>query len=230
MTENVLILDYGSQYTQLIARRVREQRVYCEIAPFDLSPEEIVERAPAAIILSGGPASVTEEDAPALSPEVLALGVPVLGICYGLQVLTRTLGGRVEPSSRREYGRAEIEIVESGALFSRIDASTAQVWMSHGDHVAELAPGFRVLARTGDGVVAAVANPERRFWGVQFHPEVNHTPQGGEMLQAFLFDVAGLKGDWRFVFRAGEDMPRVSGTNFCAQAAEIVHVTFATLS
>jgi GMP synthase (glutamine-hydrolysing) len=205
MTENVLILDYGSQYTQLIARRVREQRVYCEIVPFDIDPAHIVARAPSAIILSGGPASVTADDAPALSGEVLDLGVPVLGICYGLQVLTRTLGGRVEPSSRREYGRAEIEILRAGALFARLDEPTTQVWMSHGDHVAEVAPGFQVLARTGDGVVAAVADPERRFWGVQFHPEVNHTPCGNQMLQAFLFDVAGLAGDWtpaRFVDEA----------------------------
>lgn len=214
MTENVLILDYGSQYTQLIARRVREQRVYCEIAPFDLPPSEILERAPSAIILSGGPASVTEEDAPALSKEILSLGVPVLGICYGLQVMTRTLGGRVEPSARREYGRAEIEIIEPGALFARVEGDAAQVWMSHGDHVAEPAPGFRVLARTGDGVVAAVADADRRFWGVQFHPEVNHTPQGREMLQAFLFDVAGLKGDWtpsRFIDEAVERIRKQVG-------------------
>ncbi len=196
MQRTVLILDYGSQFTQLIARRVREHQVYCEILPFDARPEEISGRAPDAIILSGGPASVTEEDAPPLSSALLEMGLPILGICYGLQVLTRTLGGRVEPSSRREYGRAEIEIEKQDVLFKGIGLGATQVWMSHGDHVAEPAPGFECVARTSDGVVAAVANVERRFWGVQFHPEVVHTPQGSEMIRNFLYDVAGLEGDW----------------------------------
>ena len=207
MTDTVVILDYGSQYTQLIARRVREQNVYCEILPFDASTADVVARSPRAVILSGGPASVTKDDAPPLSTELLELGVPILGICYGLQVLTRTLGGVVEPSSRREYGRAAIEINDHSSLFRHVDNKTSEVWMSHGDHVAQPADGFEVIARTSDGVIAAVANSERRIWGVQFHPEVVHSPDGPSMIKSFLRDEAGLKGDWtpaRFVDEAIE--------------------------
>ena len=142
----VLVLDYGSQFTQLIARRVRELNVYCEIVPFDCSAAAIVERAPDAIILSGGPASVTADDAPDLSPVVLDLGVPILGICYGLQVLTRTLGGEVAPSARREYGKAWLLVDDGLDLFDGLDDPRTQVWMSHGDHVVRPAPGFSVLA------------------------------------------------------------------------------------
>ncbi len=194
--QTVLILDYGSQYTQLIARRVRELSIYCEIVPFDADPAGLAARKPTAIILSGGPSSVTAEDAPALSPALLELGVPVLGICYGLQVVTRTLGGEVDKARLREYGRAEIQIVDRGDLFAGIDGPRTQVWMSHGDHVERPAPGFDVLARTGDGVIAAVADRTRRIWGVQFHPEVVHTPAGGRMLRNFLVETAGLRGDW----------------------------------
>ncbi|MCB9552963.1 MAG: glutamine-hydrolyzing GMP synthase [Myxococcales bacterium] len=205
--QTVLILDYGSQYTQLIARRVREQRVYCEIVPFDADPRALAARKPAAIILSGGPASVDDHDAPALDPALLGLGVPVLGICYGLQVLTRTLGGVVGRSQRREYGRAMLDIVDDGDLFAGIGRGAVPVWMSHGDHVDAPAPGFAVLARSGDGVIGAVADRARRIWGVQFHPEVVHTPAGGVMVQNFLYRIAGLKGDWtpaRFVEEAVE--------------------------
>ncbi len=194
--ETVLVLDYGSQFTQLIARRVREQSVYCEIVPFDADPAELCARRPNAIILSGGPASVTADDAPAFPTELLDLGVPILGICYGLQVLTRTLGGEVSPAVRREYGRAWIDVDETGALLANLEERRVQVWMSHGDHVSRPAPGFSVLAKSDDGVVAAVANRERRIWGVQFHPEVVHTPRGTRMIRNFLFDIAGLRGDW----------------------------------
>jgi GMP synthase (glutamine-hydrolysing) len=192
----VLVLDYGSQYTQLIARRVRELNVYCEIVPFDLPAEEMVARKPSAIILSGGPASVTDEDAPNLSPAVLELNVPILGICYGLQVLMRTLGGVVAPSLVREYGKAWISIDDDTDLLADLDESRAQVWMSHGDHVQTAAPGFDVIARSDDGLVAAVANRARRIWGVQFHPEVVHTPRGTRMLRNFLIGAAGFTGDW----------------------------------
>ena len=193
--QTVLILDYGSQYTQLIARRVREQRVYCEIVPFDADPATLAAREPAAIILSGGPASVDDTDAPALSPALLDLGVPVLGICYGLQVVTRTLGGEVGKSKRREYGRATIYIEDDADLFAGLGADQP-VWMSHGDHVDAPAPGFTVLARSRDGVIAAVADRARRIWGVQFHPEVVHTPSGAQMLRNFLYGQAKLTGDW----------------------------------
>ncbi len=205
MHQTVLILDYGSQYTQLIARRVREQRVYCEILPFDAPLEQIRARRPAALILSGGPASVTAQDAPALSAGLLDLGVPVLGICYGLQVMTRTLGGTVGRSQRREYGRAYLRIDDDGDLFAGLGSDRLQAWMSHGDHVEVPAPGFDILARSEDGIVAAVAHRQRRFWGVQFHPEVVHTPRGGRLIENFLFQIAGLTGDWtpaRFVDEA----------------------------
>ncbi len=194
--QTVLVLDYGSQYTQLIARRVREQNVYCEILPFDADHETLQSRTPSAIILSGGPASVTAEDAPELDPALLDFGVPVLGICYGLQVLTRTLGGAVGAAKRREYGRAYIQVEDPGQLLCNLDEDRVQVWMSHGDHVSQPAEGFRVLARSDDGVIAAVENTEARIWGVQFHPEVVHTPRGERILRNFLFDIAGLAGDW----------------------------------
>ena len=194
--QTVLVLDYGSQFTQLIARRVREQSVYCEIVPFDADPAELRGRAPSAIILSGGPASVTADDAPAFATELLDLGVPILGICYGLQVLTRTLGGEVAPAAHREYGRAWIDVEHAGGLLANLGEDRVQVWMSHGDHVSRPAPGFEVLAKSDDGVVAAVAHRARRIWGVQFHPEVVHTPRGTRMLRNFLFDIAGLRGDW----------------------------------
>ncbi|MCB9522270.1 MAG: glutamine-hydrolyzing GMP synthase [Myxococcales bacterium] len=194
--QTVLVLDYGSQFTQLIARRVRELNVYCEIVRFDHGAQAVRERQPAAIILSGGPASVTAADAPDLDPAILEAGVPILGICYGLQVLTRTLGGTVAPSALREYGKAYLKIEDDGDLLGHLDEARVQVWMSHGDHVAAPAPGFKVLARSEDGVVAAVADRARRFYGVQFHPEVAHTPRGTRMLRNFLFEIAGFTGDW----------------------------------
>ncbi len=194
--QTVLVLDYGSQFTQLIARRVREANVYCEIVRFDHGAEAVRTRRPSAIILSGGPASVTAEDAPTLDPVILDAGVPVLGICYGLQVLTRTLGGTVSPSARREYGKAWLGIDDDADLLANLDEARAQVWMSHGDHVSVPAPGFDVLGRSEDGIIAAVAHRARRLFGVQFHPEVVHTPRGTRMLRNFLFDIAGLTGDW----------------------------------
>ena len=194
--QSVLILDFGSQFTQLIARRVRENRVYCEVHPFDLPVEEIRRRAPLGVILSGGPQSVYEDGAPSASPELFALGAPVLGICYGMQVMAHELGGGVEGSSHREYGRAEVSIVEPGRLFEGL-STRETVWMSHGDRIEELPPGFRRTATTENAPVVGFEDLERGLYGIQFHPEVSHTVSGGEILRNFLFRVCGARGDWR---------------------------------
>ncbi|MFL6194994.1 MAG: glutamine-hydrolyzing GMP synthase [Thermoanaerobaculia bacterium] len=194
--QTVLILDYGSQFTQLIARRLRENRVYCEIHPFSVSVEEIRRRNPIGIILSGGPQSIYEEGAPSATPELFAVGVPVLGICYGMYVMAQVLGGGVEGSRRREYGRAEVNIVEPGRLFEGLSACET-VWMSHGDRVRDLPAGFHVTATTTNAPVVAFEDPERGFYGIQFHPEVSHTVSGGELLRNFLYGICGARGDWR---------------------------------
>jgi GMP synthase (glutamine-hydrolysing) len=193
----VLILDFGSQYTQLIARTVREQRVYCEIHPCTLAIERVRAMKPRALILSGGPSSVLEATSPSVDREVLELGVPVLGICYGMQLLCQVLGGRVEKATEREYGPARLRIERSEGLFTGFEAGElVDVWMSHGDRVIALPPGFVTLASTPSAPFAAVAHFGRKAFGVQFHPEVAHTPRGVEMLRAFLFEVAGLVPDW----------------------------------
>ncbi|MGE5529922.1 MAG: glutamine-hydrolyzing GMP synthase [Patescibacteria group bacterium] len=193
--DTVLILDFGSQYTQLIARRVREARVFCEIVPHDMSAAEIESRRPAGLILSGGPASVYQENAPRPDPGIFALGLPMLGICYGLQVTALMLGGRVAGAARREYGRAEIEIGAESPLFAGLPGRF-QVWMSHGDQVEEPPPGFRVLASSANAPVAAAGDEARRIYGVQFHPEVAHTARGDAILANFLHGVCGCRGDW----------------------------------
>jgi GMP synthase (glutamine-hydrolysing) len=203
--EAVLILDFGSQVTQLIARRVRESGVYCEIAPFNKGSEAIGRLKPNAIILSGGPASVIGGAAPSAPPEVFTLGVPVLGICYGEQTMVAQLGGRVENAANREFGRAFVEVIEPAALFDGVWSvgARSQVWMSHGDRVIDLPPGFRAIARTEDAPFAAIANEEKGFYGVQFHPEVVHTLDGAKLIANFLHRVAGLRGDWTMsAFRA----------------------------
>ncbi|MEJ5330845.1 MAG: glutamine-hydrolyzing GMP synthase [Desulfobaccales bacterium] len=193
--EKILILDFGSQYTQLIARRVRELKVYCEIHPFSLPLEEIRKFAPQGIILSGGPRSVYEEDAPRLDPRVLELGVPVLGICYGLQLLSHLLGGKVEPAVSREYGRKTFTIHYFNDLFHGL-APLETVWMSHGDLVKEPPPGFEVIGSSDASPVGAIRDARRRLYGVQFHPEVKHTPHGREILKNFLFRICKLSGLW----------------------------------
>ncbi|HEY8430922.1 MAG TPA: glutamine-hydrolyzing GMP synthase [Sandaracinaceae bacterium] len=193
----VLILDFGSQYTQLIARRIREQHVYCEIHPCTIDLARIREMKPGAIVLSGGPASVFEEGAPRCDPGVLDLGVPVLGICYGMQLLSHLLGGKVEPADTREYGAATIEVQRAEGLFARFEAgSRLDVWMSHGDRVVALPEGFVTLASTPSAPFAAVGHLERRIYGLQFHPEVAHTPQGPELFEELLFGIARLNADW----------------------------------
>ncbi|PYS98842.1 MAG: GMP synthase (glutamine-hydrolyzing) [Acidobacteria bacterium] len=194
--ELILILDFGSQYTQLIARRVREQGVYCEIHPFHLSAEEIAAKNPKGVILSGGPSSVTDEDAPRVKQDFYdKVMAPILGICYGMQMIAIDLGGRNEPAARREYGHAKLKVLSGGTkLFNELPFEL-DVWMSHGDHVTQVPDGFRKTATTGD-VITAFENDERGIYCVQFHPEVSHTPLGKEVLRNFLFKVCECSGDW----------------------------------
>ena len=191
----VLVLDFGSQFTQLIARRLRENRVYCEVHPFDLPVAEIRRRAPIGVILSGGPQSVYDEGAPLPDPELLGLGVPLLGICYGMNAVAHLLGGRVEPSPRREYGRADLDITEPGVVFAGL-GERETVWMSHGDHVTSPPPGAVVTARSENVDVVGFEDAARRLYGIQFHPEVSHTRHGAAMLHNFLYKACGARGDW----------------------------------
>ncbi len=194
--ETVIILDFGSQYTQLIARRVREAGVYCEILPFNASVGEILARKPRGLILSGSPSSVYDDGSPRPTPDLLQnIDVPILGICYGLQILASDLGGEVKSSKSREYGYARLKILEQESpLFAGLPAEM-DVWMSHGDHVTSLPPGFRVTART-DGALNALEDLSKRIYGLQFHPEVAHTPLGALILQNFLLRICGCRADW----------------------------------
>lgn len=191
----VVVVDFGAQYGQLIARRVRECGVYCEIRPYYASLDSICQGNPRGFILTGGPASVYEEGAPRIDPALFHSGVPVLGICYGMQLMAHELGGRVDRGAASEYGNAELFILEEDDLFRGLPAKQ-QCWMSHGDRVAHPPPGFSVLASTRGAPVAAMADFERKLYGVQFHPEVRHTPWGSEMLKRFLFDVCGCRATW----------------------------------
>ena len=193
--ELVLILDFGAQYTQLIARRVRECSVYCEIAPFDTPVSEIVARAPKGIILSGGPSSVYEDGAPRCDSAIYDCGVPILGICYGTQLMAFQLGGKVTPGVQKEFGRTDLEVVDDSGLFAGLDRNLV-CWMSHGDLVETPPPGFTITARTTSTPVATMENRARKLFGVQFHPEVVHTPWGVQVLRNFLYRECGLKGLW----------------------------------
>ncbi len=192
----VLILDFGSQYTQLIARRIRECGVFCEVLPCNAPFDEIENHQPDALVLSGGPASVYDEDAPHADPKVLTMGRPVLGICYGMQWLTQQLGGVVETGDVHEYGPAKIHVEKGEALFEGLNDRTQSVWMSHGDHVTRLPDGFEVYAQSGNDILAAIGDKQRSCFGLQFHPEVVHTENGTQILKNFLFKVAQLSGDW----------------------------------
>ena len=199
--EKVLILDFGSQTTQLIARRVRELKVYCEIHPFNWPLDEITKFAPAGIILSGGPASVYWEDAPKVAPELFRLGVPVLGICYGMQLMADLLGGRVAKPKKREYGRTRLNLLAPGGapapLFEGLAVDEPHVvWMSHGDRIESMPPGFEAIAASDNAPLAAMADLEQSLYGVQFHPEVVHTPEGKRILGNFIFQVCNLAGLW----------------------------------
>ncbi len=194
-TEWIAILDYGSQVTQLIARRIREQKVYCEIIRFDTPAEALKARAPKGIILSGGPCSVPDDDSPKCDPALFELGIPILGICYGMQLAAQTLGGNVHPGLKREYGKAMIQLTGESPLFQGLDPDL-QVWMSHGDKVEEMPEGFESVAESDNCPFAVMQNLDKNIFGVQFHPEVVHTPQGKEMLWNFAFNICSCAGDW----------------------------------
>ncbi len=197
-SEKILILDFGSQTTQLIARRIREQKVYCEIHPFNLELDAIRAMAPKGIILSGGPSSVYDPGAPQSDPGLFELGVPVLGICYGAQLMTLQQGGRVEKADKREFGKALLEVRDDTGLFAsyELDHAEYQVWMSHGDRIEELAPGFEVTATSEHSPMAAIRHGEKPFFGVQFHPEVAHTLIGNDVLRNFIFQICGCEPTW----------------------------------
>jgi GMP synthase (glutamine-hydrolysing) len=202
MMDRILIVDFGSQVTQLIARRVRESGVYCEIVPFNSVEKAFGEMNPKAVILSGGPNSVADIDTPRAPENILSSGLPILGICYGQQTLCAQLGGSVEQSDEREFGRAMLEVKAGSPLFEGIDADEIQVWMSHGDRVSNLPGGFSIIGTSENAPYAAIADEARKIYGVQFHPEVVHTPDGAKMLQNFTHKIAGCKGDWSMaVFR-----------------------------
>jgi GMP synthase (glutamine-hydrolysing) len=193
MKDSIVILDFGSQYAQLIARRIRETQVYCELFPWDAPEDQVLAINPKGYILSGGPASVYAPDAPYIPAYVLESGLPLMGICYGMQALTHALGGVVAPSGQREYGPAELETLSPNPI---IDPGKYKVWMSHGDRVEKLPPGFTVLARSENSPIAVIGDIDKRFYGAQFHPEVHHTPHGGKFLQRFVIDVCGAVADW----------------------------------
>ena len=194
--ETIAVIDYGSQYSQLILRRVRECQVYCEMLPWGASAEALDALNPRGIILSGGPSSVYDQGAPGLSPHLLARGVPILGICYGMQLLAHELGGHVVSAQAREYGLAEVSLdAPESPLLAKLRAPL-QVWMSHGDRISSLPPGFLALAHSGNSPIAAMADEHRRLYGLQFHPEVVHTAQGEQVLRNFCLDICGCQGDW----------------------------------
>jgi GMP synthase (glutamine-hydrolysing) len=196
-SQKILVLDFGSQTTQLIARRIREAQVYCEIHPFNIGIDAIKAMSPKGIVLSGGPSSVYDPEAPTIDRELFRLGLPILGICYGMQLTTHLLGGRVERSDHREYGHAELLIDDPDELFHGLAPDVAhQVWMSHGDRLEELAPGFRTIAHSESCPIAAMAHEDLPIYGVQFHPEVAHTEIGEDVIRNFLFRVCRCEPTW----------------------------------
>jgi GMP synthase (glutamine-hydrolysing) len=227
--ETILILDFGGQYTQLIGRRIREANVYTEIVPFNTPLDKLKAQKPKGIVLSGGPASVYETDAPISDPGIFKLGVPVLGICYGMQLIGKELGGRVEPSSQREYGSRELDSIKPSCLLNGM----RRVWMSHGDRILEPPPGFEVTARTHT-TIAAMENLERKVFGVQFHPEVTHTENGSALLRRFVFDVCRCSGDWTIGSFIENSIERIrkqigDGRALCAISGGVDSTVAATL-
>jgi GMP synthase (glutamine-hydrolysing) len=230
----IAILDFGSQYSQLIARRVREAQVYCELLSYDTPFEEVVALDPRGFILSGGPKSVYERGAPELPGYVLESGLPVLGICYGMQLLAHNLGGKVEPAQRREYGPALLQVTDlDSPLFAGLPFSLP-VWMSHGDRIEKLPPGFKVIAQTENSPVAAMSHLGRRLYGLQFHPEVVHTPQGSEIIRNFLYRICNVAPTWtpaRFVTQSVEAIREQVGRGqvLCALSGGVDSAVTATL-
>lgn len=227
----VVVLDFGAQYSQLIARRVRECNVYCEILPYDTPVEELARRQPTGIVFSGGPSSVYEDGAPTCDPRIYDLRIPILGICYGMQLMAYQLGGGVVPGARREYGKTELDVLDNSDLFSGLNPQLI-CWMSHGDAVQSPPPGFKVCARTGNSPVAAMSNPERKLFGVQFHPEVVHTPWGIEVMRNFLYKECGCQGLWTmesFVKLASDAIRKQVGNKsvLCALSGGIDSATVA---
>jgi len=227
--ETILILDFGGQYTQLIGRRIREANVYTEIVPFNTPLEKVKAMQPKGVVLGGGPASVYESEAPICDPGIFALNVPVLGICYGMQLIGKELGGRVEPASHREYGSRELESVQP----SRLLDGMRRVWMSHGDRILEPPPDFAVTART-ETTIAAMENTKRNVFGVQFHPEVTHTENGEGLLRRFVFDVCGCRGDWTLGSFIEDSIERIrnqvgSGRALCGISGGVDSTVAATL-
>ena len=195
MPQTIVVLDFGSQYTQVIARRIREANVFSSVLPYNSKLSDIRKQNPVGIVLSGGPASVFAKDSPKPNPGIFKLGVPILGICYGLQLMGKMLGGEVKSSDRREYGRGTLSIERKGTLFSGLPTKLS-VWNSHGDSLAKLPRGFRALAKTENSSYAAIEDSKRKFFGLQFHPEVEHSEKGNEVIKNFLTKVCGCKGDW----------------------------------
>ncbi len=231
-TQSIVVLDFGAQYSQLIARRIREQNVFSVVLPFNASLEEIRSYSPAGLVLSGGPCSVYDEEAPHADKKVLELGVPVLGICYGLQFMVHALGGKVRPADKREYGHARVELKNGSRLFQGLPRVMA-VWMSHGDEAVELPAGFRLTA-SSPSAVAAIENPDKKMWAVQFHPEVHHTPLGTDLLRNFVLDICEAKPTWtaqRFIEETVTSVRRLVGEGraICALSGGVDSAVAATL-
>ncbi len=231
----ILVLDFGSQYTQLIARRIRESKVYCEIQPFNVALEKIAALKPEGIVFSGGPASIYQDNAPRISPEIFQLAVPVLGICYGMGMINLAFGGAAARAEQREYGPADLSIDNDADLFSGFAKNQAtRVWMSHGDKMVSIPKEWTILAHSGNSPIAAFADPSRRLFGVQFHPEVAHTPRGKEILDNFVFRVCGCKPNWTMEHFIDSSVTRIreqvgDGRVLCALSGGVDSAVAATL-
>ena len=233
MPDFIAILDYGSQYTQLIARRIREQKVYCEIHPPTVDLKKLLAKQPNGIILSGGPASVYAKDAPKALPGLFETGIPTLGVCYGMQLMSFNLQGKVQRGLRREYGRTPVKLVKSHPLFKKLPKEFV-AWMSHGDQVMKAPKGFTVLAESENTPIAAMVDESRQLYAVQFHPEVVHTQHGKEILQNFLFNICRCKGDWSmssFVDRSVQQIRELVGKDqvICAVSGGVDSTVTAVL-